>query len=181
MRKPQAILQSIQPSQTKPSKSMLKNAHAIVFAQPEGQPKIQLPSPTSLPNNFNIVEVDETYHVHVIVENKILVLEKDGEKTVLYNLKGLVHLTNMALTKGNLKDTDAAVEFLEIMSEAFSRLNSKEKTKDIVLCARCGYFIGVKMCSGCPKGSQTRYCSRACQLDAWPLHKMTCNGHKKGK
>ncbi len=158
---------------------MLKNAHAIVFAQPEGQSKIQLPSPDSLPKNFNIVEVDDTYNVREIVKNKVFIVEKDGDETVLYNLKGLVHITNMGLSDGKIKETDAAVEFLEMMADAFARLNSKENAKDIVLCASCAHFIGVKMCSGCPKGSQTRYCSRACQLEAWPLHKKSCHGRKK--
>jgi hypothetical protein len=47
--------------------------------------------------------------------------------------------------------------------------------KKIVACAHCAARIGIKRCSRCPKASTIRYCSRECQLAAWPAHKAICS------
>jgi hypothetical protein len=44
----------------------------------------------------------------------------------------------------------------------------------IVACAHCAARVGLKRCARCPRESTLRYCSRECQLAAWPSHKPTC-------
>ncbi len=46
--------------------------------------------------------------------------------------------------------------------------------KMIVACAHCAARIGIKRCARCSKASTIRYCSRECQLAAWPAHKAIC-------
>ena len=48
------------------------------------------------------------------------------------------------------------------------------KKSHAVVCAMCANRIGMKRCSGCPKTSMIRYCSRECQVMAWPSHKAVC-------
>lgn len=48
--------------------------------------------------------------------------------------------------------------------------------RKITVCSMCAQKIGLHKCSRCPKDSKTRYCSRECQLAAWPSHKTSCGG-----
>ena len=47
--------------------------------------------------------------------------------------------------------------------------------KRIVACAHCAARIGIKRCARCPNASTIRYCSRECQMGAWPAHKAICS------
>lgn len=44
----------------------------------------------------------------------------------------------------------------------------------LVPCSFCGKKFGLQQCSGCSRTDNIRYCSRECQLAAWPEHKAVC-------
>jgi hypothetical protein len=51
-----------------------------------------------------------------------------------------------------------------------------KKPTTLVPCTFCARKIGLKQCSGCSRTDNIRYCSRECQLAAWPEHKAVCSG-----
>jgi len=51
---------------------------------------------------------------------------------------------------------------------------SAEARKTVTPCSFCGKKVGVQQCSGCPKTSDVRFCSRECQTAAWPKHRAVC-------
>lgn len=63
-----------------------------------------------------------------------------------------------------------AVEMLQELND------SAGVSRKVVLCFQCAKKIGVRHCSGCPDTPETRYCSKECQLAAWPAHKPFCRG-----
>ncbi len=50
--------------------------------------------------------------------------------------------------------------------------------KTFYICSLCAKRIGVKRCAQCPSTSTVRYCSRRCQVAAWPQHKACCGEQK---
>ena len=71
---------------------------------------------------------------------------------------------------------DAYVEHVvQVIQSIYDQLGINKK---VVVCSLCAKRIGVKRCSQCPITSMVRYCSRRCQVAAWPEHK-TCCGEKK--
>lgn len=96
----------------------------------------------------------------------------DSEYYGLYfTLKGLKHLTNFMLDDESNKDItkiDRATHILNV----FNDLNGNKSS--VVLCAMCAAKIGIQKCAGCPKHSKIRYCSRACQVADWPVHRISC-------
>jgi hypothetical protein len=95
------------------------------------------------------------------------VVEIEGEPYVTF--KGLKILANALLEDGSCKDINLAVDFIQEVN--------KQIMKDkhvVVVCSMCAKKVGMKRCAGCPKDSDTRYCSRECQIYAWPFHKSSC-------
>ena len=56
----------------------------------------------------------------------------------------------------------------------FGEVNKESQQILAVLCSNCAKKMGVKKCAGCSKTSQVRYCSKECQVAAWPSHKGSC-------
>jgi hypothetical protein len=88
-------------------------------------------------------------------------------------LAGIKLLANAMIDSGECKDPERA---MRVLQTAKAQLNNKQT---IVWCAHCAHKIGIKQCSGCPKTSKERYCSRECQVAAWPSHKKRCGCRKK--
>lgn len=85
-------------------------------------------------------------------------------------ISGLKHLLNILIKDGSCKEPERAMLMLQSINE------QSNKPRTIVWCSMCAQKIGLHKCSGCPKDSKTRYCSRECQLAAWPSHKTSCGG-----
>lgn len=85
---------------------------------------------------------------------------------------GLKHLANALIKDGCCEEPERAMLMLQEINAQL------DKKRTIVWCATCAQKVGIKQCSGCPKSSKTRYCSRECQVAAWPSHKTSC-GRKK--
>ena len=103
--------------------------------------------------------------------------EETGKEELVMPLEGLKYVMNCVI------DDDPSSVNIELMMSMFERIystldpNKGELPKKPVLCAMCAHKIGVKRCSACPKESEIRYCSRVCQVAAWPLHKKAeCAG-----
>jgi hypothetical protein len=104
---------------------------------------------------------------------RMMDLDGDGEMTPMVSLKNVKHVINVALKQKICTDIDRAVKFLQCANDTLG------EGRGVVVCDSCAKMIGVKRCSGC----STRYCSRECQVAAWPLHKADCAGakaHRKG-
>ena len=93
-------------------------------------------------------------------------MDKDGAEPVI-TVKGARVLCNALLDSGN-GTLDRAMGILQGIHDATGR------AKTIVACAHCAARIGTKRCARCPSTSTLRYCSRECQLAAWPAHKAIC-------
>ena len=52
-----------------------------------------------------------------------------------------------------------------------------KRGKTIVPCSVCAKKIGLKRCGACPQSTE-RYCSRECQVAAWPAHRPVCRLEK---
>ena len=94
-------------------------------------------------------------------------LHGDGEMVPMVSRSNTKHLFNIAL-KQNICTVDGAVEILQSINDLLGEGGR------IVVCNACAKMIGVKRCSGC----STRYCSRECQVAAWPSHKACCGAAK---
>lgn len=88
------------------------------------------------------------------------------------NFKGAKRLVNILIKSGECKDPDHAIKMLQDIG------GQMDKKQTVVACSMCAQKVGIKQCSGCPKSSKTRYCSRECQIAAWPSHKTSCNRKK---
>lgn len=65
----------------------------------------------------------------------------------------------------------------ELALRMYHEVNLEDgKNLHAVACSKCATMIGFKKCTGCPKTSKLRYCSRECQLADWPSHKACCGG-----
>ena len=88
------------------------------------------------------------------------------------DFKGIKRMVNLLIEAGECKDPNHAFKVLQDMRD------QTDKKQTVVVCSMCLLKVGIKQCSGCPKNSKTRYCSRECQVAAWPSHKASC-GRKK--
>ena len=84
--------------------------------------------------------------------------------------KEAFHIVNQLIDERCTMHLPHAVEMLQEMNDC-SGISRK-----VSLCFQCARKIGVRHCSGCPDSPETRYCSRGCQLAAWPAHKLLCAG-----
>jgi len=89
----------------------------------------------------------------------------DGEPFTKF--KGLRILSNALIDDGS-----STLERCTDMLQQINRTMAKPKT--LVPCSFCGMKFGLKQCSGCSQAGSARYCSRECQLQAWPQHKAIC-------
>jgi len=63
---------------------------------------------------------------------------------------------------------------LELGIKVLQKLNDElGKNKHIIACSHCGKKVGISKCGGCMNPA-IRYCSRGCQLEAWPAHRQSC-------
>jgi len=93
--------------------------------------------------------------------------------TQLISVKNVKHLLNALITSGDCTDLDRALKIhQDIMDFALDG-------KPTILCCVCASKLGVKRCSGCDRSSEARYCSRECQVAAWPTHKAVCGKSNK--
>lgn len=89
----------------------------------------------------------------------------DGEPFT--TMKGLKILCNALIDDGSAT--------LERGMETLQSLNARErKPKTLIPCSFCAKKIGLHRCAGCSRTESIRYCSRECQLAAWPQHKAVC-------
>ena len=94
--------------------------------------------------------------------------EGSGEMVKLVSRKNAKYLVNALIIQGSCTDIDRAVRVLQQINDSVGAGGR------IVVCNACARMIGVKRCSGC----STRYCSRECQVAAWPSHKACCGAAK---
>ena len=105
-------------------------------------------------------------HLSKKQRNIELGLTENGEER-LVTVKNARLLSNILIEEGS-GDLGRAVSMLQQINDQLGN----EKT--IVTCSHCARKIGIKRCAGCSTNSTIRYCSRDCQLAAWPAHKACC-------
>ena len=89
----------------------------------------------------------------------------DGEPYA--NVKGMMIVCN-GLIEGGETTLERCIDILQ-------RVNAQStKPVTVVPCLFCGNKFGRKQCAGCPNADTIRYCSKECQLGAWPVHKAIC-------
>lgn len=93
-------------------------------------------------------------------------LGENGEEK-LVTFKNALLLCNALIETGS-GDIERSISTMQQISDQLG------KKKHIVACCYCAKKLGIKKCSACPKDSKVRYCSRNCQLEAWPTHKELC-------
>ena len=93
-------------------------------------------------------------------------LESNEERVM--PVKNMKHLLNWRISVDPSVDLGEAVRLLELVNKEYD-IHSK-----VVLCSNCSKKIGVKRCARCLSTSTVRYCSRDCQLAAWPAHRKCC-------
>ena len=101
----------------------------------------------------------------IIIFQEIKEPIEPGESISVDQLK---HLINTRIDMDPSTNLQGAMKLLQTTNEEFGISSS------ITLCSMCVKKIGVKKCSGCSKTSQIRYCSKECQVAAWPSHKGGC-------
>ena len=89
-------------------------------------------------------------------------------------MKGCKWIANEMLNDGSCQDIGGAMYILNELNKLALKFQTKKTVTHIVLCAMCAERVGLKKCAGCPKNSEIRYCSRACQVAAWPVHRISC-------
>ncbi len=105
-------------------------------------------------------------HLSKKQRNVELGLTKNGEER-LVTVKNARLLCNALIDEGS-GDIGRALSMLQQINDQLGI------DKTIVTCSHCARKIGIKKCSGCPQNSAIRYCSRDCQLAAWPTHSACC-------
>ena len=105
-------------------------------------------------------------HLSKKQRNIELGLTENGEERFI-TVKNARLLSNILIEEGS-GDLGRAVSMLQQINDQLGN----EKT--IVTCSHCAKKIGVKRCAGCSTNSTIRYCSRDCQLAAWPAHRGCC-------
>ena len=98
--------------------------------------------------------------------------EKDPEKMAIDDMDNIFipinkvkHLANFLVKNGETVDPNKSLHLVQTLYDF------EGKGKRAVLCGSCAVCIGTKRCSKC---SKAYYCSRECQLAAWPCHKKVC-------
>ena len=108
--------------------------------------------------------------------SRLFINEKTGVEECALPMAGMKHLVNLMVDENPLGG--ATIEFgMELLETMYEMQAPDYTTKKAVLCAMCAGKVGVKRCAACPEDSEIRYCSRVCQVAAWPLHKKAeCAG-----
>lgn len=97
------------------------------------------------------------------------------EKKKRLFMRAMVTFTNNLLLEHDNKPEVAVMQLQALCDKLCAG-------KKIHLCSHCAMLIGDKRCGGCLKrGVETYYCSRECQEEAWPAHRLTCCKTKTGK
>ena len=97
--------------------------------------------------------------------NAELGLDKDGCEPFI-TIEGARTLCNALIADGS-SDLERSIELLQKVNDELG------KNKHIIACSQCGKKVGISKCGGC-MNSAIRYCSRGCQLEAWPAHRQSC-------
>ena len=90
----------------------------------------------------------------------------DGEPCS--SMSGVRIMYNELIDKGQISLDDALLALQVLYA-------TTDTHRTVTPCSFCGKKLGVEICSGCPKTSHIRYCSRECQTGAWPKHKAVCS------
>jgi hypothetical protein len=136
------------------------------------------PSGAILRTHQKFTRTERKEHIDKIKKYESYIIDEEtGKEECVMPFEGLKYVMNCVI------DDDPSSVNIELMMSMFQRisatldLNKGDLPKKAVLCAMCAHKIGVKRCSACPKESEIRYCSRVCQVAAWPLHKKAeCAG-----
>jgi hypothetical protein len=89
----------------------------------------------------------------------------NGEKC--YNTRCMLIICNAMIDDGNC--------CLEKGMELILQMNVHcDEPITPVPCSFCGRKFGRNRCSACRNDESVRYCSKECQLGAWPMHKAVC-------
>jgi hypothetical protein len=117
-------------------------------------------------------------HVDKMKKYEVLIVKETGEDEPYLAFNGLKYLANLLIDNGSCTvGPECMLSYLQQLYEQMPPQSSRFKISKPVMCAMCAGKIGVKRCAACPKDSEIRYCSRACQVAAWPLHKKAeCAG-----
>jgi hypothetical protein len=99
--------------------------------------------------------------------------ESIKKKTVYINNVPFTNAKGIQILLNAMIEDDKST--LERGMDIIQQINAQIKKPWIVFpCLFCGKKFGTKQCGGCPKDDTMRYCSKECQLGAWPMHKAIC-------
>jgi hypothetical protein len=99
----------------------------------------------------------------------VRVASSELEDEPLISVRGAPHLINALIENGDTY-VEHAVKLLQNINDQLGN------NKVVSICSLCAKKIGIKRCSQCPSTTSIRYCSRRCQVAAWPEHKTCCGG-----
>jgi hypothetical protein len=95
--------------------------------------------------------------------------DKTDEVEPFIRLKHLPRLFNVLLDSD--QSTIDINEAGKLINQLFKESNTNHSA---VLCSHCAKKFGVKQCAACNSTSKIRYCSKTCQIAAWPTHRKSC-------
>jgi MYND finger len=78
------------------------------------------------------------------------------------------------ITGSKKRSLVGAIEQLKIAHEAFESIDSESnglKIQILQICNACGEWATISFCAKC---KTAKYCSRPCQIQHWPVHKLEC-------
>jgi hypothetical protein len=96
--------------------------------------------------------------------------ERDDVYEKLVTRKNAQYLVNALIDRGHVPDFQSVVRMLQ-------KINDEMGGGEVFVCQHCARKIGVRHCSGCARTAETSYCSRECQIAAWPMHKGRCGSN----
>ena len=97
--------------------------------------------------------------------NAELGLDENGCERLI-SVENARSLCNALIADGS-SDLERSIELLQKVNDELG------KNKHIIACSNCGKKVGISKCGGC-RNPAIRYCSRDCQLEAWPAHRQSC-------
>jgi len=92
---------------------------------------------------------------------------RDGKQCT--TAKGMQILWNNIIEAG-----DTTIEQCMRIMQQNDAQTTDTKSVMAIPCLFCGKKFGLSRCAGCPNDKSIRYCSKECQLGAWPVHKAIC-------
>ena len=108
-------------------------------------------------------------------------MSKEGGKTLFRNsfmINGKLCMNEKArqiMWNNMIEDGNITIEeCMDISRQIDAQMVAKRpgtNTFKGVPCLFCGKKFGTMLCAGCPNNHTMRYCSKECQLGAWPMHK----------